>query len=383
MYEYIDTKEKLQSFVNKIASYEWLAIDTEFVRERHYYSNLCLIQLATQDHMACVDPIACDDLSPLATILYNPDITKVLHAVHQDLEIFYQLFGQVPAPIFDTQPAAAVLGLGEQVGYAKLVFELLNVSLDKSQSRTNWAKRPLSSQQLTYAIDDVRYLREIYPIMLERLNDLGRMEWLKSDFDYAMMASTYEPKPCEMWKKIRGRQSLKSQQLAVLRELTVWREYQAIDKNLPRRWIVADDLLIDLARQQPESAEEIQQFRSINMKQHGRYIKDWLACIQTGQQLPKEEWPVIKVSRKPTKAQSLLIDLLLLAVRYQANKYDVAPALIASRKKLEKMLLEGRTHLSEDWRGALVNESFDAIIEGKASVSVDEEGVVLISNMAN
>lgn len=379
MYDYIDTKEKLQEFADKIASYEWLVIDTEFVRERHYYSNLCLIQLATEDHMACVDPIACSDLSPLAPILHDPKITKVLHAVHQDLEIFYQLFGQVPSPIFDTQPAAAVLGLGEQVGYAKLVFELLNVSLDKSQSRTNWAKRPLSSKQLAYAIDDVRYLREIYPIMLERLNDLGRMEWLKADFEYAITASTYEPKPREMWKKIRGRQSLRPPQLAVLRELVAWREDKAIEKNLPRRWIVADDLMIDLARQQPENEDNILQFRSASKKQHGHYFKDWLACIHTGQQIPKEEWPVIKISKKPTKAQSLLIDLLLLVVRYEANKHNVSPALIVSRKKLEKMLLEGRTHLSEDWRGALVNESFDAIITGGANVSVDDDGVVLIS----
>jgi len=378
MYEYIDTTDKLQNFIERISTASWVALDTEFIRGRHYFSRLCLIQIATEEHIACIDPLACKDLSAFASILYNTKITKVLHAVHQDIDIFYQLFKQIPTPIFDSQTAAAVLGIGNQIGYSNLVLALLGIELDKSQSRTDWAKRPLASKQLDYAIDDVRYLREIYPLLLTQLQQFNRLDWLTSSIKHSTAISTYQPQPEAMWKKVHGKQMLNAQQLAVLRELAAWREITAIKRNLPRRWLTPDPLLIALAKQQPDTTHLIQRLHNANTKQLRPYHKQWLACIKKAQAMPTAQWPAPKTYQKPSKEQNKLIDLLQLAVRYHANKHSVSMTLIANRKTIENMVIEGRNQLSNDWRGALVNKSFAAIIAGKAYISVNQKEEVTL-----
>lgn len=374
MYEYIDSTEQLKDFIERISTSRWVVLDTEFLRGRHYFSKLCLIQVATDKHLACIDPLACQDLSAFASILYNTNITKVLHAAHQDFDIFYQLFKQIPSPIFDSQTAAAVLGIGNQIGYSNLVFALLGIELDKSQSRTDWTKRPLSTKQLNYAIDDVRYLREIYPIMLTRLQQLNRLDWLIPSFEHSTALSTYEPQPEQMWKRVHGKQTLNSQQLSILRELTAWREITAMIRNLPRRWLIPDSLLIDLARQQPHTLNNIQRLRSANTNQLKPYHQQWLNCINKAQKLPAEQWPNVKIYQKPNKEQSKLIDSLQLMVRYYAEKHQVSASLIANRKTLETMVLAGENKIADDWRGSLVNKSFAALIAGKADISIDQKG---------
>lgn len=380
MYDYIDTQETLEQFVETISEYEWIAIDTEFIREKTYFSNLCLLQIATKDHLACVDPLAIDDISSLKKVLLNPAIIKIIHAAHQDQEIFYNLFGEAPTPIFDTQPAAAVLGIGDQIGYAKLIEEFLGISLDKTQSRTDWSRRPLSQKQLDYAIDDVRYLREAYPIIVEKLKAQSRLEWLQSDFDRYTQASTFEPKPMEMWKKVKGHQRLKPLQLTIVQQLAAWRETLAIQKNLPRRWMMTDDLIIDLALQQPSNEGELGNMRTIRAKQHSRYFKDWLACIDQVQELDQEDWLRLPKFRKPSSDQVLLVDLLMLVVRKQAARHHISAPLITSRKKLEKLVISGETQLADDWRGALVNPLIADILSGDAQFFVENGNKVHIGS---
>jgi ribonuclease D len=372
MYQVIEKKEHLDKFVSMAKKHDWLALDTEFIRERSYYSRLCLIQIAVGDEQVCVDPLALNDLNPLYDLLYDKNITKVLHAAHQDLEIFYNHTGDIPGPIFDTQPAAAVLGMGEQIGYARLVQEVLKVSLEKSQSRTDWAHRPLSEKQLDYAIDDVRYLHQIYPVMHDRLATLNRLEWLTGDFERMESVATYEPVLGEMWKRVKGKQVLKKQKLAVLRELAEWRETKAIEKDLPRRWVMSDELMIDLAQQLPANSDEIMQLRSIRKSKKSPAHAAWLQCIKKGLAVPESEWPEIPRKRKPGIDQEILTDLLMMAVRYQARTHGITPSVITSRKKVEKMLQEGRDTLSDDWRGSLVNDVFHDILSGNAVVRVRE-----------
>lgn len=362
-----------------ISHYDWIAIDTEFIREKTYFSKLCLIQIATPDHLACIDPLAIKDISALKHILYNPAITKVLHAAHQDQEIFYHLFGEAPAPIFDTQPAAAVLGVGDQIGYARLIETFLDVSLAKTQSRTDWSRRPLSEQQLEYAIDDVRYLREAYPIIRQQLQEQSRLDWLSSDFERYTQVATFEPKPEHMWKRVKGHQRLKPLQLTIVQKLAIWRERLAIQKNLPRRWLMSDDLIIDLALQQPADENALKHMRTISEKQHARYFKDWLACIKQAQAMPEDEWLRLPRFTKPTNEQALLIDLLMLAIRKQADVYNISPTLIASRKKIEKLVLAGETQLANDWRGAMVNPLIADLLGGKSCFSV-RKGKLAITN---
>lgn len=335
MYDYIDTQEQLIAFVKKAAQYDWIAIDTEFIREKTYFSDLSLIQVATETQLACIDPLAIDDISALKDLLLNPKITKVLHAAHQDQEIFYNIFGEVPAPIFDTQPAAAVLGIGEQVGYAKLIESILGVSLAKTQSRTDWTRRPLSTQQLDYAIDDVRYLREAYPIVVAKLEQQKRLDWLSDDFEYYTQAKTFDPKPQLMWRKVKGYQRLKPRSLTLVRDLAAWRENQAVKNNRPRRWIMADNIIMDLAIQQPKSVDDIKAMRGAS-KQHQRYASTWLAIIQSVNALKEDELLTLPKFTKVSKSQAIVVDLLMIAVKEQARIHQVSPTLITSRKKIRK-----------------------------------------------
>lgn len=384
MYQVITTTTDLLSYINIIRHCQWLALDTEFIRERTYYPKLCLVQIAAYDvagelQLACIDPLEIDDISALLDLLNDSNIIKVLHAAHQDLEIFNYLSGQVPQPIFDTQPAASVLGYGDHIGYARLMLEVLKVDLDKSQSRTNWAKRPLKQAQLDYAIDDVRYLAQAYPIMRDKLMSLERLDWLDSDFSRFTNPKLYAINATTRWKKVRGLQTLKRQQLAILRELTAWREHLAEHKDLPRKWIIKDEILIDLAKQQPKDLQSIADMRGINSRTK-KYHPTWLDCITKGLSLNTSEWPEIHRRQKTTANQDKMIDILMTALNIRAYELGITPSVVTTRKKVATMLQEKRQTLSDDWRGALVNDLFDDILSGNKVLAI-KNGKAVISSL--
>jgi len=360
----------------------WIALDTEFVREKTYYPQLCLIQIAYPDlnnqaHLACIDPIAIEHLDTFGDILKDPNITKIFHAAYQDQEILFQRFGHTPAPIFDTQPAAAILGIGDQIGYARLVESLLDVSLEKSQSRTDWSRRPLTSKQVEYAIDDVRYLFKIYPLIIQKLATQNRLNWLDAEFEMLSDSQTYTPDPGSMWKKVKGLQTLKGKQLAVLQYLAAWRERQAIAKNRPRRWIVSDEVLLDMARFMPSTVSEVQQIRGFDESGLRQHLPELIRLIDNSKQLPPEQWPKLSIRKKPENNEEVVVDLLMMVLRYQANLHKISPSVIASRKKVEKMIMNGETQLPQDWRGSLVNEQFEALLAGKLQVRVEGSEVII------
>ncbi len=378
MFDLIETKEQLETFVDKISHAKWVAIDTEFLREKTYYAKLCLIQVEADGLRACIDPLAIQDISSFSKVLHNPDIVKVLHAAHQDLEILLQLTGKVPAPIFDTQVAASVLGIGDQMGYARLVEDMLGVSLAKTQSRTDWAKRPLKPAQLEYAIDDVRYLAQIYPKMVEKLESQERLGWLDKDFARATNPDLYASNSRERWKKVRGNQVLKRPQLAILRELAAWREDRAEKSDRPRKWIVSDDILLDLSRQQPSNLTEIGEIRGINADRSSSNHQIWLELIRKGQSIPEADWPELPRSKKPSPNQNALIDLLMLVVQIQARKHNITAAVIATRKQLATLVQSGKSTLSDDWRGELVNDQIQKVMSGDMTIGVENSIVSLI-----
>jgi len=377
VFEVIETTEKLEAFMGKLSAAKWLALDTEFLREKTYYAKLCLIQIEADGHRACVDPLSIDDLSSLTDVLNDPEITIVLHAAHQDMEILLQLSGKTPTPVFDTQVAAAVLGLGDTMAYARLVEQMLGVAIDKSQVRTDWSRRPLKEAQLKYAIDDVRYLAQIYPMMLEKLESQNRLEWLDKDFAKASDPETYAINANQRWKKIRGNQVLKRPQLAILRELAAWRENLAEKKDLPRKWIIGDDILIDLARQNPKNSQEIGQIRGINADRTKKYHQTWLELLKKGAESPESEWPELPRSKKPTPTQNGVIDLLMLVIQIEAKKQGITPAVIAGRKQVANMIQSGNTKLSDDWRGEIVNDTFARVIAGELVLGLENSKLVL------
>ena len=242
--EYIASQENLEAFVRRAASSSVLAIDTEFLREKTYYANLCLIQLATDAEVAVVDPFAIEDMKVLAPLLTDSSIVKLFHAGGQDLEILYRELGVLPAPLFDTQVAATLLGHTQQIGYGPLVHSLCGVNLKKSDSFTDWSRRPLSTSQLEYAADDVIYLPKMYRIMVEKLEAKGRLHWLDNDFAAMSDPAHYESDPFERYKRLKRVGQLTRRQLSAAREVACWREVTAQERDMPRKWVLTDEQIV-------------------------------------------------------------------------------------------------------------------------------------------
>ena len=368
MQEYlIDSPDALRTLCEQLQGSEWLAIDTEFIRERTYYPRLCLIQVSNGEVAACVDPLKLEDIQPFLDILFDGSILKVFHAARQDLEIFWNDWQRFPLPLFDTQPAAALLGYGDQVGYANLVRQVLEVDLPKDQSRTDWSARPLDEQQVRYALDDVIYLGELYLKMRGRLSDRERLQWLAADFASLADPETYEPDPRTAWKRVKSRQHLRGRQLAVLRSLAEWRERQARSRDLPRKWVMKDDLMIELCRRLPRNLEALAKLRGMDTGLVRKEGKTLLELIQQASQLPKEEWPVEKQRPKPlTSQQEAMVDYLSAGLRLLAAEHQLSPQVIATHKDLQN-LVRGDTDcpLLRGWRRALAGEPLQDLMRGE------------------
>jgi len=363
---FINTPEQLKDFCQHIEGSPWLAIDTEFLREKTYYPVFCLLQVSNGEHAACIDPLAIDDLSPILDILYRKDVIKVLHAAHQDLEIFLYLWETLPVPVFDTQLAAAITGFGDQMGYGKLVQQVLNVQLEKDQARTDWSHRPLDDAQQKYALNDVIYLAQIYPILNDKIKQLGRSNWL--DNEYAAMADpmTYQVAPNEAWQRIKGRQILKGVQYAVLQKLADWRETTAINANRPRRWILKDEVMIDLARRMPQSIAQMKKIRGLEAGTIERHGQHFLELIQQGKEVPRELWPSDqKPFKSLTRQQEALADLMMCSLRILADEAGITPAVIAGKKDLEKLIVDvDDTPLLHGWRRKIAGETLQQVAAG-------------------
>lgn len=272
---FIDNAPALTALCDRLQGCGWLAIDTEFERVNTYYPELCLLQLAHDDITAVVDPLAIGDLEALYAMLYDPGILKVFHAARQDLELFFHLKGKLPLPLFDTQIAAELLGYDSQMGYANLVREMTGVDLAKTQTRTNWKRRPLSRSQLLYAADDVIYLGEIYEILADRLAQAGKMDRMEEACAALNRPELYEPDPDQMWRKIKESRRLNGQPLQVLKQLAAWREITARHENQPRKWVLPDHTLLELVRQMPANREALSQVKGVTeqiAQQHGERL---------------------------------------------------------------------------------------------------------------
>lgn len=364
----------LATFCAAMAKEEYIAVDTEFLRERTYYAELCLIQVAGVEDAAAIDVLARGiDLAPLWALLANKKILKVFHAGKQDIEIILQLTGSVPVPFFDTQVAAMLTGYGEQIGYESLVRQLTGRELNKSQQYTDWSRRPLSQAQVDYALADVVYLREVYELLVEKLEKMGRLGWAEEEMRAQESPRRYETDPATAWEKIRRRDS-KPHYLARMKALAIWRENLAKERNLPRGWIITDDILQELALHNPKTAASIQS-RLQGMKRKADISAEALqALLAEATALPLEACPAGAAKKPLHPEMEPARDLLKVLLRAIAQDQKIAPTLIASSDELTD-IIQGKRDLPcfSGWRNELVGKEIERLLAGEISLSVVRE----------
>ncbi|WP_019567617.1 ribonuclease D [Thioalkalivibrio sp. ALMg13-2] len=372
----IETPEALQGLLDTIAGTDWIALDTEFMREKTYYPRLCLIQLATLDQIACVDPLQLD-IKLLEPLLFDTGVTKVFHSASQDLEVLYRELGRVPTPVFDTQIAASMLGHGEQIGYANLVKAILDRDLDKSQTRTDWARRPLSKEQILYAADDVRFLATVFMRLLHELESHDRMHWLRPEMEALSDPALYEPNPEAAWQRVSGAKRLKPRERGILKAVAAWREHAAQASDRPRRWILADDILIDIARRTPEDAAALHQLRGFPDGMKPPRQEELLEAIREGQALPREEWPQLPDKAKLTEAEEVLADIGMALLRECARRNQITAGAIAQRKDVIELLKGDGTsgRLGSGWRHEIAGKTIARWFAGDGELTRTEEGL--------
>ncbi len=340
-----------------------IALDTEFMREDTYFPILCLVQVCCGDTLFCVDALSLGRPATVAGLFREPGRTTVLHAAHQDLEMFFQETGELPASLFDTQIAAAMTGFDAQISYAQLVRELLDVELDKSQTRTDWRRRPLSPAQLEYAADDVRYLAQIQPLLAQRLESLDRTSWHEQECARMLRPATYTADPANAWRRLKGLGRLDPDAGVRARRLAAWREREAVERNKPRQWIIRDRLILDLARQCPGSADDLAQIDDVPEPVARRYATTLIELL--AQPLATAEGVEIEAAAAPlTREQRQLAKALRARLSACAEEHEIGAGLLANRVDLEN-LARGRRDLDvlHGWRRVVVGNELLTLLE--------------------
>jgi ribonuclease D len=369
----ITDTQALIAFCDAVKKDDFLAIDTEFMRERTYFSQLCLIQIAGEHHAAMIDPLADGiDLEPVFALMRDPSIVKVFHAGKQDLEIFYRLMGEeLPQNLFDTQIAAMALGYTEQIGFAALVEAVTGGKIDKTEQFTDWSRRPLRPAQLTYALSDVTELRPIYIHMQQDLQRLNRHEWVKDMMDEFNDPQSYHLDPDNVWQKTKLRTQKPASWLA-LKKLASWREQQAIKQNRPRSFIMKDDVLAQIALVCPKTIEDLQQIRGIGAMGKNKYAEHIvMLCQEAAKQATPDDVPSRPEMNRLNQTQEDHMDLLRLALKIMARQSRVVPRLLADSDDLSDLILKKPDcRLKTGWRYEAFGRQAEALLAGKAAIGV-------------
>lgn len=356
----IQTADALDRQLQDWRAAPWLAVDTEFVREQTYYAQLCLIQIGDGRSNVCVDGLALN-LAPLFQLLAQSSILKVFHSAGQDLELFVQNAGDCPRPLFDTQIAAALLGHGEQLGYAGLVERRLGIAVDKSLSRTDWSRRPLPEPALAYAADDVRHLAALYPDLRAELEQRGRLGWLEEECQRLTETTRYRPEPARAWRTVKGLGRLAPAEQHLAARLAAWREEEALRRNRPRRWILDDAAICQIAVRKPQTAADLGMIEGVPAKLAARAGEDLLALLR---EPAAEAAPLVtEIRYSPTQKQQ--IQRMLERLRTRAAQEQIAPSLVGTRSDVETLVLEGAAAdipLLRGWRLELLGRELLALL---------------------
>jgi ribonuclease D len=377
----ITTTEALAACCERLAASTFVTVDTEFMREKTYWPELCVVQLASDDEVAVVDALATGlDLAPLGTLLANPRVMKVFHAARQDIEIFVQLFGDTPRPLFDTQVAAMVAGFGDQVGYEALISSLTGGVIDKAHRFSDWAARPLTPAQVTYAAGDVTHLRRAYEKLCERLDRDGRLEWVAEEMATLADPSTYRANPDSMWERLRPRTNNR-RMLGVLRAVAAWREREAQKSNIPRGRMLKDEMLLEIAATAPTDVDQLGRARGVTRGfAEGKMGLSLLAEIAAAKTLPDDKLPELPNHREGPKPSPALVSLLKVLLAAKCEKHDVAPKLVANSDDIDRLAAEDAPDVAclKGWRADMFGHDAMALKAGKIALGVDGKRIKLI-----
>lgn len=371
----------LAGFCQRISSNAYIAVDTEFIRERTFWPKLCLVQVAAEDDAAAIDSLAdAIDLSPLFELMANKRILKVFHAGRQDIEIFHHLTGEIPSPLFDTQVAAMVCGFGESVSYETLVAQIAKAQIDKSSRFTDWAHRPLSHRQIDYALSDVVHLRTVYEELLRRLEKNGRTSWLAEEMAVLTDPETYRMEPREAWHRLKTR-SHSRRHLAVLREVAAWRETEAQARDVPRNRIVRDETLLEIAAHSPRARADLARSRSISKGiAEGPMGAAILKAVEIGLAVPADELPELPPRIDAPPGAKPLVELLKVLLKMKCEEHGVAQKLVATTQDLEAIAADDGAAVPalSGWRHDVFGEDALAIKHGKLALTVRDRTVRLV-----
>lgn len=371
----LTTTEQLEQFCTRARQFDYVTLDTEFLRERTYYSKLCLVQLAVPgtgaEDAVLVDPLAGDlSMAPLYDLFRDESVVKVFHAARQDLEIFFVDAGVIPAPLFDTQVAAMVCGFGEQVGYETLVRKIAKEQLDKTSRFTDWSRRPLTDAQKKYALADVTHLRDIYEFLARKLAQSDRQKWVTEELQVLTAPETYRVNPDEAWKRVKTRNA-SGRFLAIVRELARFREEYAQARDVPRSRVYKDDALVELASTKPATHEDLSRSRLLLREARKGDIADGiLKAVQAGLNCPPEEMPKVDNSMAKMQVNPALADLLRVLLKAKSESFGVASKLIASASDLD-MIAAGERDVPalSGWRADVFGLDAIRLCEGKIALA--------------
>ena len=380
---YITTADQLKIFCEKIQSADVLVVDTEFVRERTYFHRIGLIQVGGGEHFAAIDPIALPDMTPLLELLRDPTKVKVFHAARQDLEILIRLCGQVIPPVFDTQIAAALVGWGTQISFAKIVYKALGKKIHKSETYTDWCRRPLSDSQIEYAIDDVRYLMPVYNKLIERLKKMGRLDWVQGEVNAWEEPKTFAlPDPYQRFMKIKNLRSLRPRNLTVLQEIAAWREGEAVKRDCLAKAIIRDETLLEIARKAPRDAKTLSGIRGFYQKELNKSGGSILSAIERAMELPESD--LVKLPESNGHATTRGVEELLSTyVQIRSEELKIEPSVLADRKQIHSFVahFEKKEDMEENflfqgWRKELIGSPMFSLLSGKVGLRINPSGQV-------